>query len=143
MSASNIQTLKKVVPMIYAYTTPGITYHDGYIKIGQTEQDVDTRIKQQVHTAGVKAKKEAVNFYNYCHATLIRYLFLMTDESLTSLGKRVIDIMDYSDGSIVDFTEPLDSQLYEMVGLSKKEQEYIQSIIDEIDRKRGKETTHD
>ena len=58
MSASNIQTLKKVVPMIYAYTTPGITYHDGYIKIGQTEQDVDTRIKQQVHTAGVKAKKE-------------------------------------------------------------------------------------
>ena len=97
----------------------------------------------RVALASFKTKKEAVNFYNYCHATLVRYLFLMTDESLTSLGKRVIDIMDYSDGSIVDFTEPLDSQLYEMVGLSKKEQEYIQSIIDEIDRKRGKETTHD
>lgn len=53
-----IQTAKKVVPMIYAYTTPGITYHDGYIKIGYTEQDVDERIKQQTHTAGVMAKKE-------------------------------------------------------------------------------------
>ncbi len=53
-----IQTASKVVPMIYAYTTPGITYHDGYIKIGYTEQDVDERIYQQTHTAGVKAKKE-------------------------------------------------------------------------------------
>ena len=58
MQTPNIKTSKKVVPMIYAYTTPGITYHDGYIKIGQTEQDVDTRIKQQTHTAGVMAKKE-------------------------------------------------------------------------------------
>ncbi len=40
-----IKTSSKVVPMIYAYTTPGITYHDGYIKIGYTEQDVDLRIK--------------------------------------------------------------------------------------------------
>ena len=53
-----IKTASKVVPMIYAYTTPGITYHDGYIKIGYTEQDVDARIYQQTHTAGVKAKKE-------------------------------------------------------------------------------------
>lgn len=53
-----IKTSSKVVPMIYAYTTPGITYHDGYIKIGYTEQDVDARIYQQTHTAGVKPKKE-------------------------------------------------------------------------------------
>ena len=53
-----IKTATKVVPMIYAYTTPGITYHNGYIKIGYTEQDVDQRIYQQTHTAGVKAKKE-------------------------------------------------------------------------------------
>lgn len=53
-----IKTSSKVVPMIYAYTTPGITYHNGYIKIGYTEQDVDTRIKQQTHTAGVMPHKE-------------------------------------------------------------------------------------
>lgn len=58
MKAPEIKTTEKVVPMIYAYTTPGITYHDGYIKIGYTEQDVDDRIYQQTHTAGIKPKKE-------------------------------------------------------------------------------------
>ncbi len=60
MNKPNIQSSKKVVPMIYAYTTPGISYHDGYIKIGYTEQDVDTRIRQQTHTAGIMPKKEWV-----------------------------------------------------------------------------------
>ena len=58
MERPNIKTTEKVVPMIYAYTTPGIAYHDGYIKIGYTEQEVDKRIWQQTHTAGIKAKKE-------------------------------------------------------------------------------------
>ena len=58
MSDIKIKTAERVVPMIYCYTTPGISYHDGYVKIGYTEQDVDTRIKQQTHTAGIKAKKE-------------------------------------------------------------------------------------
>ena len=58
MKTPKIETVRSVVPMIYAYTTPGITYHDGYIKIGYTEQNVDERIKQQTHTAGVAAQKE-------------------------------------------------------------------------------------
>lgn len=58
MNKPNVKSTKKVVPMIYAYTTPGISYHDGYIKIGYTEQDVDERIRQQTHTAGIKPKKE-------------------------------------------------------------------------------------
>ena len=58
MNKPNIKSTKPVVPMIYAYTTPGIIYHDGYIKIGYTEQNVDDRIYQQTHTAGVKAQKE-------------------------------------------------------------------------------------
>jgi len=53
-----IKTSQKVIPMIYAYTTPGIPYHDGCIKIGYTEQDVDHRIWEQTHTAGIKAQKE-------------------------------------------------------------------------------------
>lgn len=53
-----VKTSSRVVPMIYAYTTPGVVYHDGYIKIGYTEQNVDQRIWQQTHTAGIKAKKE-------------------------------------------------------------------------------------
>lgn len=58
MKTPKIKSTKPVVPMIYAYTTPGISYHDGYIKIGYTEQDVDVRIKQQTHTAGIKYNKE-------------------------------------------------------------------------------------
>ena len=53
--AVNIKSFTKVVPMIYAYTTPGIPYHDGWIKIGYTEkQTVEQRIKQQTHTANIK-----------------------------------------------------------------------------------------
>ena len=58
MNTPNIKTSKNVVPMIYAYTTPGVTYHEGYIKIGYTEQNVDDRIRQQTHTAGIKVQKE-------------------------------------------------------------------------------------
>ena len=54
MDTPNIQSLKRVVPMIYAYTTPGVAFHDGWTKIGYTEkQSVDQRIKQQTHTAGL------------------------------------------------------------------------------------------
>lgn len=58
MQTPNIKTTKDVVPMIYAYTTPGITYHEGYTKIGYTEQKVEDRVYQQTHTAGVKTKIE-------------------------------------------------------------------------------------
>ena len=54
MRKPNINTAKNVTPMIYAYTTPEIARHDGWTKIGYTEQDVETRIKQQTHTADVK-----------------------------------------------------------------------------------------
>lgn len=54
MQKPNINTSKNVTPMIYAYTTPEIARHNGWTKIGYTEQDVETRIKQQTHTADVK-----------------------------------------------------------------------------------------
>lgn len=58
MQNPDIKTTKPVVPMIYAYTTPDIPYHKGCVKIGYTEQNVDTRIKQQTHTADIIYKKE-------------------------------------------------------------------------------------
>ena len=57
MSAPNIQSFVKVEPMIYAYDTPGVTYHDGWIKIGYTDkQTPEQRIKQQTHTAHINAR---------------------------------------------------------------------------------------
>lgn len=50
-----IQSFKRVVPMIYAYNTPGISYHDGWTKVGYTErQSVNARIQQQTHTANIR-----------------------------------------------------------------------------------------
>lgn len=51
--STSVDTTVPVVPMIYAYTTPEIPRHNGWTKIGYTEQDVETRIKQQTHTADV------------------------------------------------------------------------------------------
>ena len=53
-----INTARNVTPMIYAYTTPGVTYHEGWTKIGYTERDVITRIKEQTHTADIIFKLE-------------------------------------------------------------------------------------
>ena len=54
-----IEPFAKIVPMIYAYTTPGVAYHEGWTKIGYTEkQTVEERIAQQTHTAGIKHHTE-------------------------------------------------------------------------------------
>lgn len=58
MAKIKIQTTSPVIPMIYAYTTPGVTYHDGWTKIGYTERDVDLRIREQTQTANIFAHKE-------------------------------------------------------------------------------------
>ncbi len=44
-------------PTIYAYCIPGLKTHEGYIKVGYTtEKDVNVRIRQQTHTAGIQYK---------------------------------------------------------------------------------------
>ena len=53
MPTISIQTTQRVIPMIYAYTTPEIARHDGWTKIGYTERDVQTRIKEQLGTARI------------------------------------------------------------------------------------------
>ena len=50
----NIKTTREVIPQCYAYTTPCISYHEGWTKIGFTERDVETRIREQTQTAGIK-----------------------------------------------------------------------------------------
>ncbi|HBL41193.1 MAG TPA: restriction endonuclease, partial [Ruminococcaceae bacterium] len=58
MRAPHIQATNVVVPMIYAYTTPEIARHDGWTKIGYTEQNVETRINQQTHTGDIRWQLE-------------------------------------------------------------------------------------
>lgn len=51
----NINPYANIVPKIYAYTTPEIASHNGWTKIGYTEQaSVTKRIEQQTKTADVR-----------------------------------------------------------------------------------------
>ena len=54
----SLKSAEKVVPMIYAYTTPEIRRHDGWTKIGYTEQEIEKRLGQQTHTADIEYKEE-------------------------------------------------------------------------------------
>lgn len=54
MAEMKIAPFRQVVPMIYAYNTPGVAYHEGWTKIGYTEQGIDRRIEEQTHTAGIR-----------------------------------------------------------------------------------------
>ena len=42
-----------VTPTIYAYELIGVKSHEGYIKVGYTDRDADTRIREQLHTSAV------------------------------------------------------------------------------------------
>ncbi len=54
MAAPSIQSFKRIIPMIYAYNTPGVIYHAGWTKIGFTaKQTVEDRIHQQTGTADI------------------------------------------------------------------------------------------
>ena len=46
----------EVNPTIYAYTIPDVKSLEGYIKVGFTDRNVEDRIKEQLHTAGLKWK---------------------------------------------------------------------------------------
>ena len=55
MNAISIRSTKKVEPKCCAYTTPEVQRHEGWTKIGYTEQDdVEVRIRQQTQTVDVR-----------------------------------------------------------------------------------------
>lgn len=58
MAQITLNTANQVVPMIYAYTTPEIARHNGWTKIGYTEQAIEKRLQQQAHTVDVVYKEE-------------------------------------------------------------------------------------
>ena len=48
----------EVRPTIYAYSIPG--NHPGYLKVGFTDRDVETRINEQLHTSGLPHRTELI-----------------------------------------------------------------------------------
>ncbi|WP_311564592.1 Eco57I restriction-modification methylase domain-containing protein [Peptoniphilus duerdenii] len=86
--------------------------------------------RARVGLGSFTTEKEAQNFYKYNRSVFIKFMFLMTDEALTSLGKKVPDIIDYTDNNgLVDFSKDVNKQLCDLIGLTSDEVAYIESVV--------------
>lgn len=75
-------------------------------------------------------EQEAKNFFKYATSEIIRFAFLLTDESLTSLAKKVPDLLDYSDANgIIDYNGNVNAQLYKLFGIDDKNQQHIREVL--------------
>ncbi len=88
--------------------------------------------RSRVALKSFQTEKEANNFYKYAKTSIVRYAFLLTDENLTSVGKMVPDILDYTNNSIIDFDNDIDNQLCSLIGLSNDEFAYIVDRVKSI-----------
>ena len=73
---------------------------------------------------------EARNFFKYATSEIIRFAFLMTDESLTSLAKKVPDLLDYTDNNgLIDYNRDVNMQLCKLFGIDNMQQQYIKEVL--------------
>lgn len=88
--------------------------------------------RSRVALSAFDTKEEANNFFNYMQTYLVRFAFLMTDEALTSLAKKVPDLINYSkQNTFIDFSKDLDEQLFSKLSLSSEEVQYIKDYVDD------------
>lgn len=77
-----------------------------------------------------ETEKEARNFFRYATSEIIRFAFLLTDESLTSLAKKVPDLLDYTDSNgVIDYKYNVNAQLYKLFGIDEKNQLHIHNTL--------------
>lgn len=75
-------------------------------------------------------EQEAKNFFKYATSEIIRFTFLLTDESLTSLAKKIPNLLDYSDtNGIIDYNGDINTQLYKLFGINEKNQQHIKEVL--------------
>lgn len=75
-------------------------------------------------------EQEAKNFFKYATSEIIRFAFLLTDESLTSLAKKVPDLLDYTNGNgLIDYSGNVNEQLYALFGIDEKNQQHIKEVL--------------
>lgn len=79
-------------------------------------------------------EQEAQNFLKYATSEIIRFAFLLTDESLTSLAMKVPDLLNYQDDNgIIDYTGDIDAQLYALLEIDDVNRKYIAHTLMERD----------
>lgn len=91
--------------------------------------------RSRVALRSFDTQEEAMNFLAYASTSFIRFAFLLTDESLTSLAKWVPDLINYkSDNNLIDFSKDINEQLYSLFEINVDEQKYIENVISEKDK---------
>lgn len=86
--------------------------------------------RARVALKSFKTQLEAKNFYAFAKSTLISYAFLMTDEALSSVAKRVPDLIDYTNNqTLINFNEDIDHQLYRLLDLTTDEIRYVEELV--------------
>ena len=73
----------------------------------------------------------------FCQSNIVRFLFLMTDEALTTLAKEVSCFHEWktADG-LLDFTRDINTQLCTLFKLTKPETAYVTKTIRTLDSSR-------
>lgn len=95
--------------------------------------------RAKVGLGSFTSKEEAENFFKYMSSNFVKFALLLSDENLTSLAKMVPDLGDYSSScKLVNFSKPLDPQLYQLFNLEEDEIQYIESLINDREEKRKK-----
>ena len=102
------------------------------------EADKESRL---IFSAGGDALK-AENFMKFCQSDIVSFLFLMTDEALTTFAKEVPWFHEWktADG-LLDFNDDVNKQLCTLFKLTKPETAYVTKTIRTLDASRGKSTS--
>ena len=94
--------------------------------------------RSRVALRSFKTLKEAENFKKYVSVPVIRYTFLMTNEALSSVAKRVPDLMDYSDSNkYINFDRNINKQLCNLIGLTVDDLNYMKNKVAHFRKERA------
>lgn len=89
--------------------------------------------RSRIALKAFETKKEAENFFKYATSYVIRYTFLLTDENITSLAKKVPDLLDYKDSNkFIDYNKNVDNQLQKLFNITNDQMEYIKDRVSNI-----------
>ena len=97
--------------------------------------EVDNESRHIFSVGGDALKAE--NFMKFCQSDIVRFLFLMTDEALTTLAKEVPWFHEWktADG-LLDFNDDVNKQLCTLFKLTKPEATYVTQAIRTLDASR-------
>ena len=85
----------------------------------------------------INMKAEIATFLKFCQSDIVRFLFLMTDEALTTLAKEVPWFADWKTaGGMIDFQGDINAQFCKLFKLTKPESAYVANTIRNLDNSR-------